>query len=63
MEFKGNVGMTKWRKNNYPQVLVNAGVVAEQIWKQKFRQRLFYARLEDYMDAGVDEKNIGFVKA
>jgi hypothetical protein len=60
---KGNVGMDQWRTNNYPHVLVNAGVIAEQIWKQRVRQRLFYARVEDYMDSGADEKNIGFVRA
>ena len=57
------MGMKEWRTNNYPKVLVDAGVIAEQMWKQKYRQRLFYARLEDYMELAIDEKYIGFRKA
>ena len=59
----GNAAMKTWNETNYPKVMVDAGVIAEQTWKQQTRQRLFYARLEDFMDSAVNDKNVGFRKA
>jgi hypothetical protein len=62
-ESKANAELREWRGNNYQRVLVNAGVIAEQICKQKMRQRLFYSRLEDYMDSHGDITRIPFERA
>jgi hypothetical protein len=60
---RANSELRRWRKINYQQVLVRAGVISEQICKQKMRQRLFYARLEDYMDSGQLARRIPFERA
>lgn len=46
-----NPKIRKWKIYNYKQILVDAGAIAEQGAKQKSRQRLFYARIEDYVDS------------
>jgi hypothetical protein len=43
--------MKEWRDKKFDKMLVNNGAIAEQMLKQKTRQRLFYARVEDFLKA------------
>ena len=48
---RNNPKIKQWKSNNYQQVMLTAGAIAEQAAKQKLRQRLFYARVQDYLVA------------
>jgi hypothetical protein len=59
---RSNPKIRKWKIYNYKQILVNAGAIAEQSTKQKARQRLFYARIEDYMDSPTTAMRVKYKK-
>jgi hypothetical protein len=56
---KSNGRVKKWIGRNYRSILTEGGRNAEQLKKQKLRQRLFYSRIADFMES---KKNAHLVK-
>jgi hypothetical protein len=50
--------ITNWHLKQYPRIFVDAGKIAELVERQKLQQRLFYARVDDYMSASPSAQRI-----
>jgi hypothetical protein len=62
-EWRKSKVMKDWRHKEFDKILVNNGSIAEQMLKQKTRQRVFYARVDDFLEAPPAAKYIKWKNA